>query len=70
MNFADRISGPAFLGLGLQDPVCPPATIFSVYNRLSGTKRYTIFPHARHHVGGSHHGERRKWLLEQFRLKR
>jgi len=66
LNFADRIKCPVFLGVGLQDGVCPPATIFSVYNRLDVPKQYRVYPHAGHWVDAVHNVERREWLLKHL----
>jgi len=66
MNMADRITCPVFLGLGLQDPVCPAATIFAVYNRLDVPKSYRVYANAGHWVEPSHQAEKRAWLLSQF----
>ena len=68
LNLADRIRCPVFLGLGLQDEVCPPATIFSVYNRLNVPKKeFHIYPKAGHWVGAPHHQLKRDWLWKQLR---
>ncbi len=66
MNMADRITCPVFLGLGLQDPVCPAATIFAAYNRLAAPKSYRVYPNAEHWVDPSHQAEKRAWLLGRF----
>ncbi len=66
LNFADRIRCPVFLGMGLQDDICPAATIFAVYNRLAGPKTYRVYPQAKHWVETSHHDERRARILKHF----
>jgi cephalosporin-C deacetylase len=66
LNFADRIECPVLVSLGLQDDVCPAATIFAVYNRLSGPKEYRVYPHAKHSVDTSHDDARRRWILDHF----
>jgi cephalosporin-C deacetylase-like acetyl esterase len=66
LNMADRIRCPVFLGVGLQDEVCPAATIFAVYNRLRGPKEYHVYPTAGHSVGASHHQKRRDWIREHL----
>ena len=66
LNFADKIRCPVFLGLGLQDGVCPPATIFAVYNRLDVPKEYRVYPEAEHWVEASHYKESRQWILQHF----
>jgi len=66
LNFADRVRCPVLVGLGLQDDVCPAATIFAVYNRLSGPKEYRVYPHAKHWVNSSHNDEHRRWILDHL----
>ncbi|MEM8681149.1 MAG: acetylxylan esterase, partial [Planctomycetota bacterium] len=66
LNLAGQIRCPVFLGLGLQDDVCPPATIFSVYNRLEVPKQYYVYPHAGHWVDREHSKRQWTWLQEQF----
>jgi cephalosporin-C deacetylase len=65
---ADRITCPVFLGLGLQDEVCPAATIFAVYNRLSGPKSYRSYADAGHWVEPSHQLDKRSWVLRELAL--
>ncbi len=67
LNLAERIRCPVFLGLGLQDRVCPPATIFAVYDRLAGPKEYRVYPRAGHWVEGAHEEERRGRISRRFR---
>ena len=69
LNFADRIRCPVFLGLGLQDDVCPPVTIFAVYNKLSVPKDFRVYPEAGHWVGVEHHKLRRDWILKHFEIR-
>lgn len=67
LNLADRIRCPVFLGLGLQDEVCPAATIFSVYNRLTRLKEYRVYPEAKHWVEAVHAQEQQRWMMDHFR---
>ena len=41
-NLAPRVSCPVFMGFGLQDPVCPPHTNFSIYNNLGTKDKYFL----------------------------
>jgi cephalosporin-C deacetylase-like acetyl esterase len=66
LNLAGRITCPVFLGLGLQDDVCPAATIFAVYNRLDVPKSYRVYPNAGHWVDPVHQAEKREWLLRNL----
>lgn len=51
-NFARRIKCPVLMGVGLQDPVCPPHTNFSTYNLIDGgvEKHFVIYPDQKHGV--------------------
>lgn len=49
-NFARWIECPIMMGVGLQDPVCPPHTNFSSYNLISSEKQFIIYPHCGHDV--------------------
>lgn len=44
VNFARRIHCPVLVGVGLVDQVCPPTTVFAMYNELSAPKRIVIMP--------------------------
>ncbi len=50
-NFGPLIHCPVFMGIGLQDPICPPRTTFAPYNLLTvKDKRYIIYPECKHAV--------------------
>ncbi len=66
LNFAERISCPVLLGVGLQDGVCPGSTIFAVYNRINSPKRFFVYPEAEHWVGSEHNGRRDSWIKQHF----
>ncbi|MDB4530658.1 acetylxylan esterase [bacterium] len=69
MNMAPWIECPVFMGVGLQDAICPPVTCFAVYNRVKGKKEYRVYPHAKHHVDKAHHPLVFNWMREKFGLK-
>jgi cephalosporin-C deacetylase-like acetyl esterase len=66
LNLADRIRCPVLFGIGLQDPVCPAATIFAVYQRISSPKEYRVYRDAGHWVDKRHERTRRKWMRDHF----
>ena len=69
-NFAPWITCPVFMGVGLQDPICPPRTNFAPYNLLKGEKRFIIYPETAHGVRGSDfYSKRATWLREKFGMK-
>ena len=69
MNMAPWIKCPLFMGVGLQDSICPPVTCFAVYNRVKGKKEYLVYPLAKHSVDKSHHQLVFNWMREKFGLK-
>ena len=66
MNLAARIQCPVFMGVGLQDPVCPPATNFAALNHTKGPKKYQVYARANHSLGPSHQERVRDWIRENF----
>ena len=68
MNMADRVKCPVFMGVGLQDAICPPATNFSVYNWLAGPKEVRVYPLHSHSVPSEFHTEAFKWIRKHFGL--
>ena len=67
MNLATRIQCPVFMGVGLQDPVCPPATNFAVLNHTKGQKKYRVYARANHSLGPTHQKRVRDWIRENFK---
>ena len=49
-NLTPWISIPVLMGVGLQDPTCPPHTNFAGYNNLNSQKEYVIYPLCGHTV--------------------
>lgn len=68
MNLADRISCPVFMGVGLQDDVCPPRTSFGTYNHVRSEKSYRVYPFTKH-SSRPHYAARDEWIAEQLGLK-
>ena len=44
VNFARNITCPAVIALGLIDRACPPTTVYSAYNVLTGSKTLIVSP--------------------------
>jgi cephalosporin-C deacetylase len=51
LHFAARATCPALFSAGLMDEVCPPSTVFAVYNHYAGPKAMRLWPY-NHHEGG------------------
>lgn len=48
LNHAHRYRFPVALTSGGRDEACPPDTVYSLFERLSGTRSYTHFEHLTH----------------------
>lgn len=67
INFADRITAPTLLSVGLRDDICPPQTGYALYNRLSCPKELKVYPDAAHEGGGFVHAQlKTAWLGQQL----
>jgi hypothetical protein len=51
----------------LWDDVCPPSTIFAVYNHLTSEKQMEIYPYHKHEVPYEHHELRLRVLHEALK---
>lgn len=61
LNLADRITCPVLMTVGLRDAICPPSTIFAVYNRIGSEKELRIYPYGGHEAFPSHHEHKLRW---------
>lgn len=68
-NMVHKIECPVWMGIGLQDDVCPPATSFATYNLIKAPKRYNIYPHQFHSQPQHHYDKRYEELRIFFSLK-
>lgn len=64
-NLARRIQVPVLMGVGLQDPVCPPHTNFASFNLIDTDKQFVIYPTLGHTVDYSDWSPRvQTWFSE------
>jgi cephalosporin-C deacetylase len=63
INFADKITCPIIVNIGLQDNVCPPETGYALFNQIRATDKqlYTYDGHG-HDAGRSKHNA----IVERF----
>jgi cephalosporin-C deacetylase len=63
INFADQITCPIIVNIGLQDNVCPPETGYALFNRIAATDKrlYTYDGHG-HDAGRYQHNA----IVDQF----
>ena len=69
MNMASWIECPVFMGVGLQDAICPPVTNFAVYNRLKGKREYRVYPFNKHNVDKTFHTLVYNWMRKHFGMQ-
>ncbi|MGY8749627.1 MAG: acetylxylan esterase [Pirellulales bacterium] len=69
LNLASQIECPVLTGIGLQDDVCPPTTIFSMFNRIQAPKTIVIYPKRKHSTGRQHPDLVWRTLRAHFNLK-
>ena len=68
MNLCDRIKCEVFMGVGLQDRICPPTTNFSAYNRITAPKGYLVYPNKGHGLGREHNEAMWSKIREEFEV--
>jgi cephalosporin-C deacetylase len=63
INFADKITCPIIVNIGLQDNVCPPETGYALFNEITAVdkKLYTYDGHG-HDAGRQQHSA----IVDQF----
>ncbi len=67
LNLADRIQCPALFNVGLIDEICPPSTVFAVYNRLNVSKNIAVFPYHAHERPEAHWETQVQWANHYLR---
>lgn len=63
-NLARRINCPVLMGIGLQDPVCPPHTNMASYSLIESPKELIIYPTLGHTVDYSDWNPRRDAFIK------
>lgn len=68
-NFADQITAPVLMSLGLQDNTCPALTGLATYNHILAPKQLYIYPLGKHQGGGEIHRERKfNWIRTKWNM--
>lgn len=68
-NLTPWITVPVLMGVGLQDPVCPPHTNFAGFNNLKTQREFVIYPLAGHTVEYSDWNPRRELFFRKAMKK-
>jgi cephalosporin-C deacetylase len=64
MNLAPRIKCRTLISNCLWDDICPPSTIFAVYNHMTAPKQMEIYPFHKHETPYDHYETRFRLLME------
>jgi len=62
MNMVDKIQCPTLMGVGLQDSICPPATSFATFNRITAERDFRIYQKSGHMLTAFHY----EWVLGEM----
>ena len=54
MNLASRITCPVLMNVGLQDDICPPSTVYAVFNKIRAPKEMRTYPYHNHELVEAH----------------
>jgi len=65
MNLADKITAEVMMTVGLEDTVCPPSTVFAVYNAISSKKEIRVYPEHAHGGFTQHEEFKMKFLMKE-----
>lgn len=63
LNLAPRITCPVLMTVGLQDDVCPPSTVYAVYNKITSPKEMKVYPYHNHEMAAAHWEDKLRWAL-------
>ncbi|MFY0624906.1 MAG: acetylxylan esterase [Reichenbachiella sp.] len=67
-NLATKIKCPVWMGIGLQDDVCPPSTSFATYNFIEAPKKFTVYKYEYHWQPDIHYVNGFKELRKFFEM--
>jgi len=65
-NLAQWITCPLYMGMGMQDNVCPPHTNFAAYNQVTSEKRWTACPECGHSTNKAYGDASMKFIKEKL----
>lgn len=67
-NFAQNVTCPSLMGIGLLDPFAPPNNEFATYNVISGKKRIMVFKNLGHEISEKYKELEGRWMRDTFAL--
>jgi len=67
LNLAPRIRCRTIVSNGLWDDICPPSTIFAMYNHITAEKQMEVYPFHKHEVAYEHSELKFRMLMDVLR---
>lgn len=67
-NFAETITCPMIMGIGLLDPYAPPYNEYAAYNAKPGNKRIMVFKDLGHEISQAYKDLEGRWMRDHFAL--
>ncbi len=64
VNFARKLTKPAFFSFGYNDMVCPPTSMFSAYNVVTAPKTIMLVPETAHYAFSEQWNNSWKWWVD------
>ena len=68
-NLAQWITCPLYMGMGVQDNVCPPHTNFAAFNQVQSEKKWMACPDYGHSASKTYHEAATKFIKEKLQVK-
>jgi len=66
LNLASRITCPVLMTVGLEDDICPPSSIYAVYNKITAHKTMCVYPYHNHSMVEAHWETKLRWAHERL----
>ena len=68
VHFSQSITCPTLMGVGLEDSVTPPSTVFAAYNHLNSTeKQLEVYPQFVHEMNPFHEEKKLAFVANQLK---
>jgi cephalosporin-C deacetylase len=69
LNFARRIRVPGMYFQGYNDVVCPPTSVFAVYNLITAPKKLLLALEQGHAISTTQHAPINEWVYARIGLQ-
>lgn len=67
LNLSPRITATTHVGIFMWDDICPPSTIFAVYNHITAPKQAMVYPFHKHEVPYDQQEAKYRLVMETLR---